>query len=61
MGRYEIDILKTVSFFITYNYVVGKRIFNIEVAKIQFNTRTSDLGGFFSVGGIGGHDGVQRH
>jgi len=41
--------------------MVGKRIFNIEVAKIQFNTRTSDLGGFFSVGQLGGHDGVHRH
>lgn len=39
----------------------GTLIFNIEVAKIQFNTRTSDLGGFFSVGEVGGHDGVHRH
>jgi hypothetical protein len=39
--------------------VVGKPIFNTEVAKIQFNTRASDLGGFFSVGELGGHDGVH--
>jgi hypothetical protein len=33
--------------------VEGKRIFNTEVAKMQFNTRTSDLGGLFGVGEVG--------
>ena len=36
-------------------------IFGTEVAKIQFNTVTSDLGGFFGMGGVGGYDGVHRH
>jgi hypothetical protein len=61
MGRYETDILKTMRVLFTYKYVVEKRIFNTEVAKIQFNKRTSDLEEFFGVGEVGGRDGVHRH
>jgi hypothetical protein len=54
MGRYEMDIFENNASFIYSNYVEGKRIFNTEVAKIHFNTRTSDLGGLRIWCGRGG-------